>query len=94
MATYQRTQGWTDRPRQDAPSITISTADIRLTNSPATLFSDIAQDKATFPALLGIDASHVRLAGLSTQMHEALSALDADTTLLAALGRRVVERDN
>ena len=55
---------------------------------------DAAQDKATFPALLGIDASHVRLAGLSTQMHEALSALDADTTLLAALGRRVVERDN
>ena len=55
---------------------------------------DAAQDKATFPALLGIDASHVRLAGLSTQMHEALYALDADTTLLAALGRRVVERDN
>ncbi|MCO5104829.1 MAG: type III-A CRISPR-associated protein Csm2 [Burkholderiaceae bacterium] len=46
MASYQRNQGWTDRPRQDAPSITISTADIRLTNIPPTLFSDIAQDKA------------------------------------------------
>ncbi|HQQ68689.1 MAG TPA: type III-A CRISPR-associated protein Csm2 [Alicycliphilus sp.] len=46
MATYQRTQGWTDRPRQDAPSITISTTDIRLTNIPPTLFSEIAQDKA------------------------------------------------
>jgi hypothetical protein len=34
------------------------------------------------------------LAALSPHMREALSALDADTTLLAALGRRVVERDN
>jgi farnesyl diphosphate synthase len=55
---------------------------------------DAAQDKATFPALLGIVASRVRLAALSAHMREALSALDADTTLLAALGRRVVERDN
>lgn len=46
MATYQRNQGWTDRPRQAAPSITISTADIQLTSIPPTLFSDIAQDKA------------------------------------------------
>ena len=47
MATqYQANRGWTGPSRQDAPSITISTADIRLTNIPATLFSDIAQDKA------------------------------------------------
>ena len=47
MATqYQRNQGWTDRPRQDAPRITISVADVQLKNIPATLFSDIAQDKA------------------------------------------------
>lgn len=46
MASYQRNQGWTDRPRQDAPSITVSTADIRFTNIPPSLFSDIAQDKA------------------------------------------------
>ena len=47
MATqYQANRGWTGPSRQDAPSITISTADIRLTNIPPTLFSDIAQDKA------------------------------------------------
>ena len=47
MATqYQRNQGWTDRSRQDAPRITISVADVQLKNIPATLFSDIAQDKA------------------------------------------------
>ena len=47
MATqYQRNQGWTDRSHQDAPRITISVADVQLKNIPATLFSDIAQDKA------------------------------------------------
>ena len=55
---------------------------------------DVAQDKATFPALIGIEASRVRLAVLSTQMHEALHALDADTALLAALARNVVDRRN
>ena len=47
MATqYQRNQGWTDRSRQDAPRIIISVAAVQLKNIPATLFSDIAQDKA------------------------------------------------
>ncbi|HQY38785.1 MAG TPA: type III-A CRISPR-associated protein Csm2 [Giesbergeria sp.] len=47
MATqYQSNQGWANRPRQDAPRITLTTADIRLKDIPATLFSDIAQEKA------------------------------------------------
>ena len=55
---------------------------------------DAAQDKATFPALLGIEASRDRLASLATTMHAALASISADTTLLAALARRVVERDH
>jgi len=55
---------------------------------------DAAQDKATFPALLGLEATRDRLAGLATAMHGALSSINADTTLLAALARRVVERDH
>ena len=55
---------------------------------------DAAQDKATFPALLGIEASRDRLASLATTMHAALASITADTTLLAALARRVVERDH
>ena len=55
---------------------------------------DAAQDKATFPALLGIEASRDRLAGLATAMHGALASINTDTTLLAALARRVVERDH
>ena len=54
---------------------------------------DIAQDKATFPALLGIEASRARLAELAMVMTDALKALPADTTVLAALARKVVERD-
>lgn len=55
---------------------------------------DAAQDKATFPALLGIDASRARLASLAVTMSDALAMLDADTTALAALARLVVERDH
>jgi len=54
---------------------------------------DAAQDKATFPALLGVDASRVRLAALAATMQDALAALDADTGALATLARQVIERD-
>jgi len=53
---------------------------------------DAAQDKATFPALIGIEASRDRLAALATTMHGALASINADTTLLAALARRGGER--
>lgn len=46
VTQYQSNQGWVNRPRQDAPRITLTTADIRLKDIPATLFSDIAQEKA------------------------------------------------
>ena len=54
---------------------------------------DIEQDKATFPALLGIEASRARLAELAEVMDEALNTLPVDTAALAALARMVVERD-
>ena len=53
---------------------------------------DQARDKATFPALLGIDASRARLDALSDAMHAALHELRADSTALAALARIVVDR--
>lgn len=53
---------------------------------------DVAQNKATFPALLGIDASRARLAELAASMHAALTKLDIDTTALEQLARQVVER--
>jgi farnesyl diphosphate synthase len=55
---------------------------------------DVARDKATFPALLGVDASRARLAALSTDMHDALGGLGVEGAALAALARKVVERDN
>ena len=53
---------------------------------------DLAQAKATFPALLGVDGSRQRLATLADDMQDALRAIPADTTALAALARMVVER--
>jgi farnesyl diphosphate synthase len=53
---------------------------------------DQAQHKATFPALLGADASRARLAELADQMHAALAILNADTGALAALADKVIAR--
>ena len=54
---------------------------------------DIAQDKATFPALIGIGASRARLEDLATTMQASLDSLHADIDALSMLARRVVERD-
>ncbi len=54
---------------------------------------DLSQNKATFPALLGIDGSRARLAELSDVMRDALADIDRGTNELAALGRMAVERD-
>jgi farnesyl diphosphate synthase len=54
---------------------------------------DAAQDKATFPALLGIGASRARLRALRTTMEEALAPFDGRADALAALGRAAIERD-
>lgn len=53
---------------------------------------DLAQDKATFPALIGIEASHTRLQALATTMQTSLTLLQTDTSALALLGERVVDR--
>lgn len=53
---------------------------------------DSAQDKATFPALIGVDASRQRLDALHRQMQAALGTLPGDTGVLAALAAQVVSR--
>ena len=55
---------------------------------------DVAQDKATFPALIGAEPSRARLDGLARQMQQALTAVPGDTSALAALARRTVERNH
>ncbi|WP_407351935.1 (2E,6E)-farnesyl diphosphate synthase [Luteimonas sp. R10] len=54
---------------------------------------DVAQAKATFPALLGVDASRRRLAALGEDMHAALEPFGTDAAALLALGRLALERD-
>jgi farnesyl diphosphate synthase len=54
---------------------------------------DLAQNKATFPALLGIDGSRAKLDELASIMREAIAGFGARNTHLAELARLVVERD-
>ncbi len=54
---------------------------------------DVAQDKATFPALIGLDASRARLDELRGAMDDALAPLGERANALAALGRMAIERD-
>ncbi len=53
---------------------------------------DVAQDKATFPALIGIDGSRARLDALAMRMRDALAPFGDAAAPLAALGRRAIER--
>lgn len=54
---------------------------------------DVAQDKATFPALIGLDASRLRLADLAGVMLDALAPFGDRADALAALARMAIERD-
>jgi farnesyl diphosphate synthase len=54
---------------------------------------DIAQDKATFPALIGLQASRLHLQELAASMRDALSTLGERAAALDALGRMAIERD-
>ncbi len=54
---------------------------------------DQAQDKATFPALIGLDASRARLEQLRAAMFDALAPFGERADALAALGRMAIERD-
>ena len=53
---------------------------------------DAEQDKATFPALIGIEASRARLDGLARTMDAALGPLGPRGDALAALGRLAISR--
>lgn len=55
---------------------------------------DAAQDKATFPGLLGVEASRSRLLELSIVMQEALSPFGERCAALMALGQRAIERSH
>ncbi len=55
---------------------------------------DQAQDKSTFPALLGLDGAKAELAALVQEMDQALAGYGEAADSLRALGRLAVERDH
>jgi len=56
--------------------------------------SDIAANKATYPALLGMLGAKEKALNLIQQAHEALAKIDADTSHLASLANYLIERDH
>jgi len=54
---------------------------------------DAVQAKATFPAVLGIEASRLRLRELAEDMRQAQEAFGDAAQPLAVLGRRAIERE-
>jgi len=54
---------------------------------------DAAQAKATFPGMLGVEASRLRLRELAEDMRQALEAFGDPAQPLAVLGRRAIERE-
>ncbi|KAF1015934.1 MAG: Farnesyl diphosphate synthase [Stenotrophomonas maltophilia] len=55
---------------------------------------DQAQDKSTFPALLGMDGAKAHLQALSARMQQALAGYGEEADALRALARMAVERDH
>ena len=55
---------------------------------------DQAQNKATFPALMGIEASRTKLSELAEAMDTALLPFGDSAVLLARLARQVIERNH
>ena len=55
---------------------------------------DAEQDKATFPSLIGLDASKARLSALVGEMDDALAGFGERAAALSALGRLAVERNH
>ena len=55
---------------------------------------DVAQAKATYPALLGLQGARARLDELAATMRDALAPLGARAGHLAALGELAVKRSH
>ena len=55
---------------------------------------DVAQAKATYPALLGMDGARARLGELATSMRDALAPFGRRAAALAALGELAVRRSH
>jgi len=56
--------------------------------------ADLALNKPTYPALLGIDGARQRATDLIAEAHAALADVPGDTATLAALANYIIERDH
>ena len=87
LQAYARALGLAFQVRDDILDVEGSSAELGKTAG-----KDAAQDKSTYPALLGMDASKALLAELAARMDAALAPLDARADALRALAEMAVHR--
>ncbi len=56
--------------------------------------ADLALNKPTYPALLGLDGARAKARELVADAHAALAGLDGDTSVLAQLADYIISRDH
>ena len=56
--------------------------------------SDLAHNKPTYPALLGLDGAHQKATELIERAQQSLLQVPGDTSLLAELAGYVINRDH
>ena len=55
---------------------------------------DLASEKATYPALFGLEESHKQAAALLDSANKALEGFGPSADVLKSLGRFLIEREN
>jgi farnesyl diphosphate synthase len=86
---FARALGLAFQVRDDILDVEADTAQLGKTAG-----KDVAQDKATFPALIGLDASKARLVELAARMEAAVDGYGPRADGLRALARMAVQRDH
>lgn len=84
---YAQSIGLAFQVHDDVLDLTSDTATLGKTQG-----ADVALDKPTYPALLGLDAARRKATDLIDNALEALTVIPAQTTALAALAQYVVRR--
>jgi geranylgeranyl pyrophosphate synthase len=87
LETYGHSIGLAFQIRDDLLDIEADTKQLGKTAG-----KDVAANKPTYPAILGIDASRAELASLTTRALDALAGFDARADCLRGLARFVAAR--
>ena len=89
LKTYAQAVGLAFQVQDDILDIESDTATLGKTQG-----ADMALNKPTYPALLGLDGAKEKARELVAQAQQALQALPGDSSTLASLAQYIIERDH